>query len=168
MTHLRDFKFQISHHYHPTEVHCRLLTQGKVLICPYASCHSCKIRFRTRPLPWQSLIGSGLRDSPCALIGGALCHPLAHARPLRGSGVPVCYLLVSRGQAPCLMLCRPLNGLNMSAHTVRGWEIPRGGSRGKTRAPHLAGRYSNSQGACPLDTSPTIHTNPASRVSGRA
>ena len=83
MTHLRDFKFQISHHYHPTEVHCRLLTQGKVLICPYASWHSCKIRFRTRSLPRQSLLGSGLRDSPCALIGGALCHPALRA-PLRG------------------------------------------------------------------------------------
>ena len=66
-------------HYHPTEVHCRLLTQGKVLICPYASCHSCKIRFRTRPLPRQSLLGSGLRDSPCAMIGGALCHPALRA-----------------------------------------------------------------------------------------
>ena len=88
MTHLRDFKFQISHHYHPTEVHCRLLTQGKVLICPYASWHSCKIRFRTRSLPRQSLLGSGLRDSPCALIGGALCHPALRAplARLRGSG----------------------------------------------------------------------------------
>ncbi len=32
-------------------------------------------------------------------------------------------------------VCRPLHGLNMSAHGMRGWEIPRGTRRGKMRAP---------------------------------
>ena len=48
-----------------------------------------------------------------------IMSPCASRTAGAAAGVPVRYLLVSRGQAPCLLVCRPLLGLKDSAHDVR-------------------------------------------------